>query len=55
MIFLLKNLIRLQQKTLCKTSTSKFSWKNDIDGFVREVDFDDKLKNLNKNVTSNKK
>ena len=29
--------------------------KNDIDDFVRKVDFDDKLKNLNRNVTSNKK
>ena len=28
--------------------------KNDIADFVKKTDFDDKLKNLNKNVTSNK-
>ena len=28
--------------------------KNDIGDFVKKTDFDDKLKNLNKNVTSNK-
>ena len=28
--------------------------KNDIPNFVKMTDFDDKLKNLNKNVTSNK-
>ena len=29
--------------------------KNDIVAFVKKRDFDDKLKNLNKKVTSNKK
>ena len=28
--------------------------KNDITDFVKKTDFDDKLKNLNKKVTSNK-
>ena len=28
--------------------------KSDISTFVKKTDFDDKLKNLNKNVTSNK-
>ena len=28
--------------------------KTDIANFVKQADFDDKLKNLNKNVTSNK-
>ena len=28
--------------------------KSDIANFVKKADFDDKLKNLNKNVTSNK-
>ena len=28
--------------------------KNDIANFVKKTDFDDKLKKLNKNVTSNK-
>ena len=28
--------------------------KNDIADFVKKTDFDDKLKNLNKKVTSNK-
>ena len=29
--------------------------KNDIATFIKKIDFNDKLKNLNKNVTSNKK
>ena len=28
--------------------------KNDIANFVKKINFDDKLKHLNKNVTSNK-
>ena len=28
--------------------------KNDIANFIKKTDFDDKLKHLNKNITSNK-
>ena len=35
-------------------TTSKFSKQNDIAAFEKRTDFDDKPKNLNKNVTSNK-
>ena len=35
-------------------TTSKFSKQNDIAAFLKRTDFDDKPKNLNKNVTSNK-
>ena len=38
------------KKVCCKISTSK----NDIAAFVKKTCFDDKLKNLNKNVCSNK-
>ena len=38
------------KKVCCKISTSK----NDIAALVKKTYFDDKLKNLNKNVCSNK-
>ena len=40
------------RKFYFKISTSKFSKKGDITNFIKKTDFDDKLKNLNKNVTS---
>ena len=37
-----------------KLAQAKLPSKNGIANFVKLTDFDDKLKNLNKNVTSNK-
>ena len=34
--------------------TANLASKNDIANFIRKTDFNDKLKNLNKKVTSNK-
>ena len=45
----------MNSKKFCsKISTSKLASKNDIAHFLGLTDFDDKLKNLNKKITSNK-
>ena len=54
-ILLIKNLIDQQHKILNKTKQANLVPKADIDNFVKRADFDDKLKNLNKKVTSNEK
>ena len=38
----------------CKFTQANFATKGNIGDFVKKTDFDDKLKNLNKKVTSNK-
>ena len=53
-ILLHKNLISYVTKFCCKIRASKFSDQNDIPALVKKTDFDDKVKNLNKKVTSNK-
>ena len=52
----LKNLISQQQKILLlrRRAQANLASKSDIANFVKKTDFDDKLKNLNKKVTSNK-
>ena len=40
---------------LLKELKANLASKNDIAVLVKKTDFDDKLKNLNKNATSNKK
>ena len=37
----------------CKFKQANFATKGNIGDFVKKTDFDDKLKNLNKKVTSN--
>ena len=51
-IFLLKNLI--SEHFSARLVQANFASKNDFATFVKKADFDDKLNNLNKNVTSNK-
>ena len=51
-IFLLKNLISEHFST--RLAQANLASKNDFATFVKKADFDDKLNNLNKNVTSNK-
>ena len=56
-ILLFKNLSQ-RQETLLQTnkfSINKLSKQNDIVDFVKTTDFNDKLKELNKEVTSNKR
>ena len=38
----------------CKISKPNLANKNNIASFVKKTDFDDKLKNLDKKITSNK-
>ena len=55
-ILLFKNLSQ-RQETLLQTnkfSINKLSKQNDIVDFVKTTDFNDKLKELNKEVTSDK-
>ena len=41
------------RKFYCKVKQSKFSkTKSEIADFVKKADFDDKLKNINKKITS---
>ena len=51
---LLQNLIINSKNFATRLAQVKLASKNDITNFVNKTDFDDKLKNLNKNVTSNK-
>ena len=53
-ILKLKNLIINGKKFAARLAQAKLAIKADIDGFVEKTDFEDKLKNLNKKVTSNK-
>ena len=54
-ILLLKNLINKRQKVLLhRLAQANLTSNADIANFVKETDFYDKLKNLNKKVTSNK-
>ena len=53
-ILILKNLIINGKKFAARLAQAKLAIKADIDGFVEKTDFEDKLKNLNKKVTSNK-
>ena len=53
-IFLLQKLKSQQQKILAeKLARAKLASKSDIANFVKETDFNDKLKNLSKKATSN--
>ena len=49
-ILLLKNL----ESFVARLVQANLGSKNDIAALVKKTDFDDKLKNLNKNPTSNK-
>ena len=53
-ILILKNLIINGKKSAARLTQAKLAIKADIDGFVEKTDFEDKLKNVNKKVTSNK-
>ena len=53
-ILILKNLIINGKKFAARLTQAKLAIKADIDGFVEKTDFEDKLKNVNKKVTSNK-
>ena len=53
-ILILKNLIINGKKFAARLAQAKLAIKADIDGFVEKTDFEDKLKNVNKKVTSNK-
>ena len=37
-----------------RLAQTKLATKTDMDDFVKETDFDNKLKNINKKITSNK-
>ena len=39
---------------LLKLTSENLASKSDVANFAKETDFDNKLKNLNENVTSNK-
>ena len=57
-ILLLKNLVSLVSKFMSENFAARLAQtnlvsNNDIADFVKKSDFDDKLKNLNKKVTSN--
>ena len=58
-ILLLKNSVSLVSKFMSENFAARLAQtnlvsNNDIADFVKKSDFDDKLKNLNKKVTSNK-
>ena len=44
--------INLQSYAWCKGDTKKVVKESDIADFVKKADFDDKLKNVNKKITS---
>ena len=50
---LLRNLIT-SEKFAARLAQANLASKNDIAAFVKKINFDDKMKNLNKKVTSNK-
>ena len=50
---LLRNLIT-SEKFAARLAQVNLASKNDIAAFVKKINFDDKIKNLNKKVTSNK-
>ena len=50
---LLRNLIT-SEKFAARLAQANLASKNDIAAFVKKINFDDKIKNLNKKVTSNK-
>ena len=50
---LLRNLIT-SKKFAARLAQANLASKNDIAAFVKKINFDDKIKNLNKKVTSNK-
>ena len=50
---LLRNLIT-SEKFAARLAQANLASKNDIAAFVKKINFDDKTKNLNKKVTSNK-
>ena len=50
---LLRNLIT-SEKLAARLAQVNLASKNDIAAFVKKINFDDKIKNLNKKVTSNK-
>ena len=50
---LLRNLIT-SEKFAARLAQANLESKNDIAVFVKKINFDDKIKNLNKKVTSNK-
>ena len=47
-------LLKIKDNNLSRSAQANIASKNDIANFVKKIDFDDKLKNFNKNVTSNK-
>ena len=54
-ILLLQNLNKLTEENFAaRLAQANLANKSDIANFVKKTDFDDKLKKLNKKVTSNK-
>ena len=51
-----KGIISLKAKTNfnVKLKLAKLASKKDISDFMKNIDFDEKLKNINNNITSNK-
>ena len=53
-ILLVQNLITTTENFVARLTQANLATNSDTGNFVKKTDFDDKLKSLNKKVTSNK-